>query len=131
MLGAGMRSGFGESGCRLGAFTMMTDGSSSGPTAATREPYTSNGQDCGIRYSDQNGLDDLIGRAHRQGFQCIMHAVGDRAIEQTLNAMARDQRECPRQGLCHRIEHCAISPPDLQDRVRVQHIVPAMQPAFF
>jgi predicted amidohydrolase YtcJ len=41
------------------------------------------------------------------------------------------QRECPRQGLRHRIEHCAICTFDLQDRVRAQHIVAAMQPAFF
>jgi hypothetical protein len=131
VLGAGMRSRFGDERLRLGAFKVMTDGSSSGPTAATREPYTSNNQDCGILYWDQEGLDALLGRAHRQGFQCTVHAVGDRAIEQTLNAMACAQREFPRQGLRHRIEHCAICPPDLQDRVRTQHIVPAMQPAFF
>jgi predicted amidohydrolase YtcJ len=110
---------------------VITDGSSSGPTTATREPYTSNDQDCGILYWDQGGLDDLLGRTHRQGFQCTMHAVGDCAIVQTLNAMARAQREYPRAGLRHRIEHCAICPPDFQDRVRAQHIVPAMQPAFF
>jgi predicted amidohydrolase YtcJ len=131
VLGAGLRSRLGDEWLRLGAFKIMTDGSSSGPTAATREPYTSNGLDRGILYWDQVGLDDLLGRAHRQGFQCTVHAVGDRAIEQTLNAMARAQREYPRQGLRHRIEHCAICPPDLQDRVRAQYIVPAMQPAFF
>jgi predicted amidohydrolase YtcJ len=131
VLSAGLRSRFGDARLRLGAFKVMTDGSSSGPTAATREPYTSNAQDCGILYWDQAGLDDLIGRAHRQGFQCTVHAVGDRAIEQTLNAMARAQHKYPRHGRRHRIEHCAICPPDLQDRVRAQHIVPAMQPAFF
>jgi predicted amidohydrolase YtcJ len=131
VLGAGTRSRFGDERLRLGAFKVMTDGSSSGPTAATRDPYTSNGQDCGILYWDQEGLDDLLGRAHRQGFQCTVHAVGDRAIEQTLNAMARAQRDFPRERLRHRIEHCAICPPDLRDRVRAQHIVPAMQPAFF
>jgi predicted amidohydrolase YtcJ len=109
----------------------MTDGSSSGPTAATREPYTSNGQDCGILYWDQDRLNTLLGRAHRQGFQCSVHAVGDRAIEQTLNAMARAQREYPREELRHRIDHGGICPPDLQDRVHAQHIVPAMKPAFF
>ena len=109
----------------------MTDGSSSGPTAATREPYTSDCQDCGILYWSQDDLDDLIGRAHRQGFQCTVHAVGDRAIEQTLNAMGRAQREFPRQGLRHRIEHCGICPPDLRTRVREQRILPIMQPAFF
>jgi predicted amidohydrolase YtcJ len=131
VLGAGLRSRLGDERLRLGAFKVMTDGSSSGPTAATRQPYTSNSQDCGILYWDQQGLDDLLGRAHRQGFQCTVHAVGDRAIEQTLNALARAQRERPRDGLRHRIEHCAICPPDLRDRVRAQHIVPAMQPAFF
>jgi hypothetical protein len=131
ILGSGTRSRFGDKRLRIGAFKVMTDGSSSGPTAATRAPYTSNCQDCGILYWDQQGLDDLLGRAHRQGFQCTVHAVGDRAIEQTLNAMARAQQEFPRAQLRHRIEHCAICPPDLQSRVRDQHIVPAMQPAFF
>jgi predicted amidohydrolase YtcJ len=131
VLGAGMRTGLGDERLRLGAFKVMTDGSSSGPTAATREPYASNCQDCGILYWDQEGLDDLLGRAHRQGFQCTVHAVGDRAIEQTLNALARAQQEFPREGLRHRIEHCAICPPDLRSRVRAQGIVPAMQPAFF
>ena len=131
VLGAGTRSGLGDERLRLGAFKVMTDGSSSGPTAATREPYASDCQDCGILYWDQEGLDALLGRAHRQGFQCTVHAVGDRAIEQTLNAMAHAQREFPRERLRHRIEHCAICPPDLRDRVRAQHIVPAMQPAFF
>ncbi len=131
LLGTGVHTGLGDQRLRLGAFKVMTDGSSSGPTAATREPYTSNCQDHGILYWDQEDLDDLLGQAHRQGFQCTVHAVGDRAIEQTLNAMARAQREAPRQGLRHRIEHCGICPPDLRARVHAQHILPIMQPAFF
>src|SRR5207237_516421 len=73
----------------------------------------------------------LVGPAQRQGFQCTVHAVGDRAIEQTLNAMARAQREHPRDGVRHRIEHCGICPPDLRERVTRQGILPVMQPAFF
>jgi len=126
-----VHAGLGDQRLKLGAFKVMTDGSSSGPTAATREPYTSNCQDHGILYWDQEDLDDLLGQAHRQGFQCTVHAVGDRAIEQTLDAMARAQREAPRQGLRHRIEHCGICPPDLRARVHAQHILPIMQPAFF
>ena len=131
LLGTGVHSGLGDQRLKLGAFKVMTDGSSSGPTAATRAPYTSNCQDHGILYWQQEDLDDLIGQAHRQGFQCTVHAVGDRAIEQTLNAMARAQREAPRQGLRHRIEHCGICPPDLRARVHAQRILPIMQPAFF
>jgi predicted amidohydrolase YtcJ len=131
LLASGVRTGLGDARLRLGAFKVMTDGSSSGPTAATREPYSSNCQDCGILYWEQEELDELLGRAHRLGFQCTVHAVGDRAIEQTLNAMARAQREAPREGLRHRIEHCGICPTDLQNRVHAQRIVPIMQPAFF
>jgi len=131
VLSSGIHTGLGDERLKLGAFKVMTDGSSSGPTAATREPYTSNCQDCGILYWEQEELDDLLGRAHRLGFQCTVHAVGDRAIEQTLNAMARAQREAPREGLRHRIEHCGICPGDLQARVHGQRIVPVMQPAFF
>jgi predicted amidohydrolase YtcJ len=131
MLRSGLHTGFGDERLRMGAFKVITDGSSSGPTAATREPYTSDSDDFGILYWAQDDLDDLIGRAHRQGFQCTVHAVGDKAIEQTLNAMARAQSEFPREGLRHRIEHCGITPPDLQQRVKAQGIVPAMQPAFF
>jgi len=50
VLGVGMRSRLGDERLRLGAFKVMTDGSSSGPTAATCESYTSNAQDCGILY---------------------------------------------------------------------------------
>ena len=131
LLASGVHTGLGHERLKLGAFKVMTDGSSSGPTAATREPYASNCQDCGILYFAQEELDELLGRAHRLGFQCTVHAVGDRAIEQTLNAMARAQREAPREGLRHRIEHCGICPGDLQARVHGQRIIPIMQPAFF
>lgn len=129
--GTGLRTGFGSDRLRIGAFKVITDGSSSGPTAATRQPYTVDPDDSGIAYWAQDELDDLIGRAHRAGWQCTVHAVGDQAIEQTLDAMARAQAEHPREGLRHRIDHCGITPPDLQERVRQQGIVPAMQPAFF
>ena len=129
--GTGLHTGFGSDKLRIGAFKVMTDGSSSGPTASTRDPYHGDPDDSGILYWQQDELDDLIGRAHRAGWQCTVHVVGDRAVEQTLNAMARAQSEAPREGLRHRIDHCGITPPDLQQRVREQGIVPAMQPAFF
>ena len=61
----------------------------------------------------------------------FVRELGDRAIDQTLTALARAQQAHPRGGLRHRIEHCGICPPDLQARVARLGIVPAMQPAFF
>lgn len=131
ILDTGIRSGLGDERLRIGVFKVMTDGASSGPSASTREPYAIDPNDRGIAYWRQEELDDLIGRAHRAGWQCTVHAVGDAAIEQTLNAMARAQKEHPRKNLRHRIDHCAMVPPDLQDRIVAQGIVPSMQPVFF
>ncbi|MFP6678738.1 MAG: amidohydrolase [Dehalococcoidia bacterium] len=130
ILDSGLHTGFGDERLRIGAFKIMTDGSSSGPSSYTREPYTSDPSSHGIAYWEQEDLDNLLGRAHSAGWQCTVHAVGDGAIEQTLDAMKRAQSQFPRKGLRHRIEHCGILPPDLQERVVEQGIVPSMQPAF-
>lgn len=130
-LDTGMHTGFGDARLRLGAFKVVTDGSSSGPTAATRQPYASNPDDSGILYWTQEQLDAMIGRAHRAGFQVTMHTLGDRAIEQGLNAIERALQETPRPNPRPRLEHCGICPPDLQARVVQLGVTPAMQPAFF
>jgi len=132
-LDTGLKTGFGDERLRLGPFKVMTDGSSSGPTCATRQPYSSDptGADCGILYWTQAQLDQMIARAHRAGFQCTMHAMGDRAIEAGLTALERAFAELPRPDPRPRIEHCGLCPPDLQERVVQLGVTPAMQPAFF
>ncbi len=129
----GLQTGFGDDRLRLGSFKVMTDGSSSGPTAATREPYSSDptGEDCGILYWSQEQLDTFIDRAHRAGFQCTMHAVGDRAIESGLTALERAFAATPRADPRPRLEHCGLCPPDLQEKLTRIGVSPAMQPAFF
>lgn len=128
---SGVHTGFGDDRLRIGAYKVVTDGSTSGPTGATRQPYTSNADDSGILYWQQNELDSMVEAAHRAGFQVTVHAVGDRAIENYLDAISRAMDAFPRTNLRHRIEHCAILAPDLRARVRRLGIVTAMQPAFF
>jgi predicted amidohydrolase YtcJ len=130
-LDTGLRTHFGDDRIRLGAFKVVTDGSSSGPTAATRRPYCSDPHDAGILYWSQAELDGMIDRAHRAGFQVTMHALGDRAVEQGLNAIEHALAATPRPDPRPRLEHCGICPPDLQARVRRLGVTPAMQPAFF
>lgn len=128
---SGVHTGFGDDRLRIGAYKVVTDGSTSGPTGATREPYASNSDDSGILYWQQNELEAMTEAAHRAGFQVTVHAVGDRAIENYLDAIGKAMEAFPRENLRHRIEHCAILAPDLRPRVRRLGIVTAMQPAFF
>ncbi len=127
---SGVRTGFGDEWLRIGAYKVLADGSSSGPTAATRQPYASDPNDYGMLNVSQTELDELLLRAHHAGFQLTAHAVGDRAIEAMLAALASTTEAVPRSDLRHRIEHCAMLPPDLQERVVSQGIIPIMQPAF-
>ena len=88
---SGVHTGFGDDRLMVGAYKVVTDGSTSGPTGATREPYTSNSDDSGILYYSQTELDGMLLAAHRAGFQVTMHAVGDRAIESGLDGLAAAQ----------------------------------------
>ncbi len=78
----------------------------------------------------QDELDTWVLKARRQDFQVTMHAVGDRAIEMCLDAFARADSRVPSSDPRHRIEHCAMCPPDLVKRVQAQRIIPVVQPTF-
>lgn len=124
-LPAELRTGFALGNVHIGAAKVMVDGSSSGPTAATREGYAVRPEDQGLLYQSFDELHDLLSRAHRQGFQVTTHAVGDRAIAMTIDVMER--LDNPRRP---RIEHCAMCPPDLIARMALNGITPVAQPAF-
>jgi len=130
-IGAGVFTGFGNNRLRLGPLKVMVDGSSSGPTASTRRPYSHNPSDSGILYFDQGELDGLIEEGHAAGFQVTTHAVGDNAVEMTINAIEKALKKRPRRDHRHRIEHCGICPPDLIARIKHLGIVPVPQPIFF
>lgn len=130
-LDSGLQTGFGDDRLKLGPFKVMVDGASSGPTAATRADYTSAVGLRGILYYEQPELDALVERAHVAGYQVTAHTVGDRAIEMMLDAYEKVLAQHPRQDHRHRIEHCAICPPDLVDRIARLGVLPVIQPAFF
>lgn len=131
MVAAGLVTGVGDERFRIGPAKIFTDGSSSGPTCATREPYTSDPDDSGILYFSQEEIDDILGAAHREGFQITAHAMGDRAVEMVVNCVERALEERPRADHRHRIEHAGMVPPDLMGRIERLGIVPIPNPAFF
>lgn len=129
-LAAGMVTGMGDERFRIGPAKIFTDGSSSGPTCATREPYTSDPSDSGILYFSQEEIDEALGAAHEAGFQITAHAIGDRAVEMVINCIEKSLKEHPREDHRHRIEHAGMVPPDLMQRIKRLGIVPIPNPAF-
>jgi predicted amidohydrolase YtcJ len=115
---------------RIGPVKLMIDGSSSGPTAATIEPYTSNPNDNGLMTMEQEQIDAYILKAHKAGYQCTCHAVGDRAVTAIVTALERAMEAVPAKDRRHRIEHCAMINPDLLARIKRLDVVPIPQPIF-
>lgn len=130
MMKAGPITGFGNEFLKIGPAKLFIDGSSVGPTLATREPYTHAPDDCGILYYSQDKLNLILGEAHKRGFQITSHAQGDKAIEMLLDCIETALSEHPRENHRHRIEHAGIASPDLVERMKKLGVVPIPNPAF-
>jgi predicted amidohydrolase YtcJ len=130
MVKAGVLTGTGDDRFKIGPAKLFIDGSSSGPTIATRQPYTSNPNNSGILYYSEEEIYQILGDAHKKGYQITVHAQGDRAIEMYLNCVAKALEEAPRENHRHRIEHAGISMPDLQKRMKELGIIPIPNPPF-
>lgn len=130
MVDAGIVTGLGDEKFKIGPAKLFTDGSSTGPTIATRQPYTSDPENDGIRYYEQERLNEILGEAHKNGFQITSHAQGDHAVEMVINSIEAALNSQPRPDHRHRIEHAGVTPPDLQERMRKLNIIPIPNPAF-
>ncbi|ARF18092.1 amidohydrolase [Sporosarcina ureae] len=130
MMDEGVVTGEGDEWFKIGPAKLFTDGSSTGPTLATREPYESDPTDRGILYYDQDRMNEILGEAHSKGYQITAHAQGDRAIEMVLNCIEEALKKHPRTDHRHRIEHAGIASPDLQERMKELGVVVIPNPAF-
>ncbi|WP_082235446.1 amidohydrolase [Halobacillus massiliensis] len=130
MVDSGITTGLGDHRFRLGPVKLFLDGSSSGPTIWTREPYTSDPENYGVHYFSQKEVDELFIPAHEKGWQITAHAQGDAAIDMLLNCIEKANKLHPRPNARHRIEHAGVAVPDLIKRMKEQNVVPIPNPAF-
>jgi predicted amidohydrolase YtcJ len=113
---------------RINGVKIFTDGSLGARTAALREPYADDPGNTGILRMKDAELSDLIERVDAMGYQAIVHAIGDRAVEQAIDALARVAgTRNPRR---HRVEHAGLLPRDLRAKMVKHGIRVAVQPSF-
>jgi predicted amidohydrolase YtcJ len=112
-----------------GCHGMALDGDFDMYTAALGKPYLGLPDKFGMLYQDTEVLESFVLEAHRRGFQCAFHAVGDRAVEQALTAYEKAQQAFPR-GARHRIEHAQLIYPSHLERIKNTNAMMSLQPAF-
>lgn len=106
---AGLAPGTGDSHLRLGAVKIIVNEST------------------GRIQPDQSELNQQALIAQRAGYQVAIHAIEPNTVDAAITALeyikAADNRR-------HRIEHCAVCPPPLLDRLRRLKAVVVTQPPF-
>jgi predicted amidohydrolase YtcJ len=126
----GLATGWGDDHLRIGAVKMFSDGSLIGQTAAMRDGYLGDPDNHGLFATPKEALRDWILRAHRSGWQCAVHAIGDLAVEFILDCYEEAQRDAPRADARHRIEHCGLVSDATLARIARLGVVPVPQQRF-
>lgn len=115
----GLQTGFGWgdmlyiTGVKLG-----TDGAMGSRTAALNEPYETEPENCGINRVTLEELTNELTRCHRAGLRVCTHAIGDQAIDLTLDAIEAAVESAPWDDHRHRIEHAGYVTPAQFDRMK-------------
>ena len=113
---------------RINGVKIYADGSLGARTAALREPYDDDPSNVGIlRYTDEE-LSELVEGVDSRGMQAMVHAIGDRAVEQATEAIGRVAGGNNPRG--HRIEHASLLPRDLRSKMARHSIRATVQPLF-
>jgi len=127
----GLRAGFGDEMLRIGNIKVFMDGALGPHTAAMFQPYAGEGVNRGILNMDGEELFEHGRKAAGAGLGMTVHAIGDRANHEVLNAYEQLRRyeaenNLPRRR--HRIEHVQLLHPDDIRRLGEMNIIASMQP---
>jgi hypothetical protein len=105
--GLGLRSRFGNEFLRLGYLKVFMDGTLGSQTAWMLD-------DSGVRITSGDELAEIVRRGARAGWPVGVHAIGDRANREALDAFEATKDDWQPRGLRPRIEHAqCLAPADL------------------
>jgi predicted amidohydrolase YtcJ len=103
--GLGLRRGLGDGMLRLGYLKAFMDGTLGSQTALMLDGS-------GVEITSGEELERIIGRAVRAGFPLAVHAIGDKANRDALDAFERTRELWQPLGLRQRIEHAQCLAPE-------------------
>jgi predicted amidohydrolase YtcJ len=122
----GLRSGFGDEWLRIGAVKMFLDGALGSRTAWLRAPYE-DGPGTGMNTLPPAEFRAHVRRAAAAGIACVVHAIGDAAVDLALDVLGDPQTRVP--ALPHRIEHLQCCGVERLGDAASAGIVCSMQPS--
>jgi len=127
----GLRTGFGDDWLRIGSVKVFMDGALGPRTAAMFQPYLNEPDNRGVLNLDGEELFEFGRHAADVGLGMTVHAIGDRANHEVLNAYEQLRAYEKKRGLPalrHRIEHVQVLHPKDVMRLAKLNVIASMQP---
>ncbi len=116
----GFASGVGDDRFRVGYLKAFMDG-----TLGSRTARLLDGS--GVEITSRDELADIVGRATQAGWPVAVHAIGDRANREALDAFEETRDEWAPRGLRQRIEHAQLLAPEDIERFAALGVAASVQ----
>ena len=112
-----LRERFDSEYFRVSAVKIMQDGVTENKTAAMLDPYvmphcSCRGDDSGISFLEPEKLNGYVALLDGLGVQVHFHAIGDRAVRESLDAVEYARVQNGDSGITHHIAHLQVVHPD-------------------
>lgn len=114
---AGYNTGKGSDMYKIGPLKMVADGSLGSRTAALVNPYNDDPNTKGLLLFTDKQINEMVDYANSNNMQVAIHAIGDKCLDQVLNAIDNALKNNPRDNHRYGIVHCQISRSDQLQRM--------------
>jgi predicted amidohydrolase YtcJ len=127
----GMHTGFGNDSLKFGAVKMFADGGMGARTIAIYPPgVAGEPNNLGVLRWKPEQMQAAHTTLAKAGWQLETHAIGDRAIDETLDSYAAVMQQLGLKEPRFRVVHCGISTPAIQKRLKELHVLVDGNPPF-
>jgi predicted amidohydrolase YtcJ len=119
----------GGSALKVDGVEISADGYLAAKTAALTQPYLDGSEASGKLLCTQDELNAAAAKILQMGFQLVIHAMGDKAVDAALNAIKQASKKAPsRKNARSRIEQAAVLNKELISRLKEQEVIVSVQP---
>lgn len=126
----GYKTGDGSPMVKIGPLKLILDGSLGGRTAAMKEPYADDPTTKGLLNFGYEELLGIVDRAYENGFQLVIHGIGDKAIEMIIDAYEVMDKKYSVKDRRNGVVHAQFTNKELLRRMKEGNVLALIQPIF-
>jgi len=120
--------GYGNDHLTVRAVKLFADGALGSRGAALLAPYSDTPDQKGLLFMSDAEMESKVETALKAGYQVNVHAIGDAANRQVLDAFEAAYKKVGGRDLRNRIEHAQVVAPSDIPRFKQLNIIASMQP---